>query len=151
MQQKHRKLDSEANRSTSKLNKQQTEDYSTIDSTKCWRHQKEKSMQSKWQRIRKSCRRRRFCKRCKSCKNRKNQRRSSHMRKKQLKSQMQMQMWMQMQANKIWLSRNSRQNHKKYRIAKEDSLSISKMRTERWKQWKCEIEWITHWKRRKSI
>ena len=26
---------------TSKLNKQQTEDHSTIDSTKCWRHQKE--------------------------------------------------------------------------------------------------------------
>jgi len=30
MQWKHRKLDSEANWSTSKLNKQQTEDYSTI-------------------------------------------------------------------------------------------------------------------------
>ncbi len=41
MQWKHRKLDSEANRSTSKSNKQQTEDYSTIDSTECWRHQKE--------------------------------------------------------------------------------------------------------------
>ncbi len=41
MQRKHRKLDSEANRLTSKLNKQQTEDHSTIDSTKCWRHQKE--------------------------------------------------------------------------------------------------------------
>ncbi len=41
MQRKHRKLDSEANKSTSKLNKQQTEDHSTIDSTKCWRHQKE--------------------------------------------------------------------------------------------------------------
>ena len=26
---------------TSKLNKQQTEDHSTIDSTKCWKHQKE--------------------------------------------------------------------------------------------------------------
>ncbi len=52
---------------------------------------KRKSMQSKWQRIRKSCRRRRFCKHCKSCKIRKNQRRSSHMCKKQLKSQMQMQ------------------------------------------------------------
>ena len=52
--------------------------------------------------------------------------------KKQLKSQaqMQMQMWMQMQTNEIWSSRNSRQNHKKYRIAKEDSLSISKIRTE---------------------
>jgi len=37
---------------------------------------------------------------------------------------------MQMQVNEIELSRNSRQNHKKYRIAKEDSLSISKMRTE---------------------
>ncbi len=59
------------------------------------------------------------------------------MRKKQLKSQMQMQMQtqmqmrMQMQTNETWLPRNSRQNHKKYRIAKEDSLSISKMRTER--------------------
>ncbi len=62
------------------------------------------------------------------------------MHKKQLKSQAQMQMqmqmqtqmqmWMQMQANETWLPRNSRQNHKKYRIAKEDSLSISKMRTE---------------------
>ncbi len=41
MQWKHRKLDSEVNRSTSKSNKQQTEDHSTIDSTKCWRHQKE--------------------------------------------------------------------------------------------------------------
>ncbi len=41
MQQKHRKFDSEANWSTSKLNKQQTEDHSTIDSTKCWKHQKE--------------------------------------------------------------------------------------------------------------
>ena len=49
--------------------------------------------------------------------------------KKQLKSQVQMQM--QMQANKTWLSRNSRQNHKKYRITKEDSLLILKMRTER--------------------
>ncbi len=38
---KHRKLDSEANESTSKSNKQQTEDHSTIDSTKCWKHQKE--------------------------------------------------------------------------------------------------------------
>ena len=65
------------------------------------------------------------------------------MRKKQLKSQaqmqmqtqmqmqMRMQMRMQMQANETWLPRNSRQNHKKYRIAKEDSLSIPKMRTER--------------------
>ncbi len=41
MQRKHRKLNSEANWSTSKLNKQQTEDHSTIDSTKCWKHQKE--------------------------------------------------------------------------------------------------------------
>ncbi len=41
MQQKHRKLDSEANKSTSKSNKQQTEDHFTIDSTKYWRHQKE--------------------------------------------------------------------------------------------------------------
>ncbi len=41
MQQKYRKLDSEANWSTSKSNKQQTEDHSTIDSTKCWKHQKE--------------------------------------------------------------------------------------------------------------
>ncbi len=41
MQWKHRKLNSEANRLTSKLNKQQTENHSTIDSTKCWRHQKE--------------------------------------------------------------------------------------------------------------
>ncbi len=41
MQRKHRKLDSEVNKSTSKSNKQQTEDHSTIDSTKCWRHQKE--------------------------------------------------------------------------------------------------------------
>ena len=41
MQRKHRKLDLEANKSTSKSNKQQTEDYFTIDSTKCWRHQKE--------------------------------------------------------------------------------------------------------------
>ena len=41
MQQKHRKFDSEANWSTSKLNKQQTKDHSTIDSTKCWKHQKE--------------------------------------------------------------------------------------------------------------
>ncbi len=41
MQWKHRKLDSEANWSTSKLNKQQTEDHSIIDSTKCWKHQKE--------------------------------------------------------------------------------------------------------------
>jgi len=118
---------------------------------------KRESMQSKWQRIRKSCRRRRFRKRRKSCKIRKNQRRSSHMRKKKLKSQMQMQMqtqmqmWMQMQMNETWLSRNSRQNHKKYHITKENSLSISKMRTERWRWWKCEIQWITHWKRRKSI
>ncbi len=41
MQRKHRKLDSEANKSTSKSNKQQIEDHSTIHSTKCWRHQKE--------------------------------------------------------------------------------------------------------------
>ncbi len=41
IQWKHRKLDSEANRSTLKSNKQQIEDHSTIDSTKCWRHQKE--------------------------------------------------------------------------------------------------------------
>ncbi len=41
MQRKHRKLDSEANWLTSKLNKQQTEDHSTIGSTKCWKHQKE--------------------------------------------------------------------------------------------------------------
>ncbi len=41
MQRKHRKFDSEANRSTSKLNKQQTEDHSTMNSTKCWKHQKE--------------------------------------------------------------------------------------------------------------
>ncbi len=41
MWQKHRKLNSEVNRSTSKSNKQQTEDHSTIDSTKCWRYQKE--------------------------------------------------------------------------------------------------------------
>ncbi len=41
MQWKHRKLNSEANWSTSKSNKQQTEDHSTIDSTKCWKHQKE--------------------------------------------------------------------------------------------------------------
>ncbi len=41
MQQKHRKLNSEANWLTSKLNKQQTENHSTIDSTKCWKHQKE--------------------------------------------------------------------------------------------------------------
>ena len=41
MQQKHRKLDSEANRLTSKSNKQQTEDHSTIYSTKCWIYQKE--------------------------------------------------------------------------------------------------------------
>ena len=41
MWRKHRKLDSETNRLTSKLNKQQTEDHSTIDSTKCWKHQKE--------------------------------------------------------------------------------------------------------------
>jgi len=33
-------------------------------------------------------------------------------------------------ANETWLPRNPRQNHKKYRIAKEDLLSISKMRTE---------------------
>ncbi len=96
-----------------------------------------------------NCRWWRFRKRCKLCKIRKNQRRNLHMCKKQLKSQMQMQM--QMQMNEIWLSRNSRQNHKKYCIMKEDSLSISKMRTERWRQWKCEIQWITHWKRRKSI
>ncbi len=41
MQWKHRKLNSEANWSTSKLNKQQTEDHSTINSTKCWKYQKE--------------------------------------------------------------------------------------------------------------
>ncbi len=41
MRRKHRKLDSEANWSTSKSNKQQTEDHSTIGSTKCWKHQKE--------------------------------------------------------------------------------------------------------------
>ncbi len=41
MRRKHRKLDSEANWSTSKLNKQQTEDHSTIDATECWKHQKE--------------------------------------------------------------------------------------------------------------
>ncbi len=41
MQRKHRKLDSEANWLTSKLNKQQIEDHSTIDSTECWKHQKE--------------------------------------------------------------------------------------------------------------
>ncbi len=41
MWRKHGKFDSEANWSTSKLNKQQTEDHSTIDSTKCWKHQKE--------------------------------------------------------------------------------------------------------------
>ena len=41
MQWKHRKLDSEVNWSTSKSNKQQTEDHSTIDLTKCWKHQKE--------------------------------------------------------------------------------------------------------------
>ena len=41
MQWKHRTLDSEANRLTSKSNKQQTENHYTIDSTKCWRHQKE--------------------------------------------------------------------------------------------------------------
>ncbi len=41
MQWKHRKLDSEVNWSTSKSNKQQTEDHSSIDSTKCWKHQKE--------------------------------------------------------------------------------------------------------------
>ena len=54
------------------------------------------------------------------------------MRKKQLKSQaqMQMQMWMQMQVNEIWSQRNSRQNHKKYRIMKEDLFTILKMRTE---------------------
>ncbi len=40
MQRKHRKLDLEANWLTSKSNKQQTEDHSTIDSTKCWKHQK---------------------------------------------------------------------------------------------------------------
>ncbi len=38
---KHRKFNSEANWLTSKLNKQQTEDYSTINSRKCWKHQKE--------------------------------------------------------------------------------------------------------------
>ncbi len=41
MQRKHRKLNSEANWLTSKSNKQQTEDHSTIDATKCWKHQKE--------------------------------------------------------------------------------------------------------------
>ncbi len=41
MRRKHRKLDAEANWSTSKSNKQQTEDHSTIGSTKCWKHQKE--------------------------------------------------------------------------------------------------------------
>ena len=41
MQRKHRKLNSEANWLTSKSNKQQTEDHSTINSTKCWKHQKE--------------------------------------------------------------------------------------------------------------
>ncbi len=40
IQRKHRKLNSEANWLTSKLNKQQIEDHSTIDSTKCWKHQK---------------------------------------------------------------------------------------------------------------
>ncbi len=40
MQRKHRKFNSEANWSTSKSNKQQIEDHSTIDSTKCWKHQK---------------------------------------------------------------------------------------------------------------
>ena len=38
---KHRKINSEANWLTSKSNKQQTEDHSTIDLTKCWKHQKE--------------------------------------------------------------------------------------------------------------
>ncbi len=75
---------------------------------------KRESMRSKWQRICKLRRRSRFRKRCKSCKIRKNQRRSSHMCKKQLKSQVQMQM------NEIWLSKNPRQSHKKYHIAKED-------------------------------
>ncbi len=46
----------------------------------------------------------------------------------QMQMQTQMQMWMQMQMNETWLSRNSRQNHKKYHITKENSLSISKMR-----------------------
>ncbi len=41
MRRKHRKPDSEANWLTSKSNKQQTEDHSTIDLTKCWKHQKE--------------------------------------------------------------------------------------------------------------
>ncbi len=41
MQWKHRKLNSEANWSTSKLNKQQTENHFTIDSTKCKANDKE--------------------------------------------------------------------------------------------------------------
>ncbi len=47
MQRKHRKFNSEANWSTSKSNKQQTEDHSTINSTKCWKHQKENQRKAK--------------------------------------------------------------------------------------------------------
>ncbi len=47
MQWKHRKLNSEANWLTSKSNKQQTEDHSTIDTTKCWKHQKENQRKAK--------------------------------------------------------------------------------------------------------
>jgi len=45
------------------------------------------------------------------------------MRKKQLNSEM------QMQVNETYLSKNPRQNHKKYYITKEDLLSISNMKT----------------------
>ncbi len=131
MQWKHRKLNSEANWLTSKLKKQQTEDHSTIDSTKCWKHQKENQCKANDKEFANLAEDADFTNVASHAKIAKinaeahicAKSSSSHKRKCKC-------MRMQMQMNEIWLSRNSRQNHKKYHITKEDSLLISKMRTE---------------------
>ncbi len=119
MQWKHRKLNSEANWLTSKLNKQQTEDDSIIDSTKCWKHQKENQCKANDREFANLAEDADFANIVSHAKFAKTNAEAHICAKSSLSHKC-----------KCKLSRNSRQNHKKYRIAKENSLSISKMRTE---------------------
>ena len=157
MQRKHRKLDSEANRLTSKSNKQQTEDHSTISSTKYWRHQKENQCKAndrefanlaedadfanvashaKFAKINAEahiCAKSSSSHRCKcKCKHKC----KCKCKCRRIKSDY--------QEILVKITRNIISRKKTH-------CQSQKMRTERWRRWKCKIRWITHWKRRKSI
>ena len=130
MQRKHRKLNSEANWLTSKSNKQQTEDHSTIDSTKCWKDQKENQCKANDREFANLAEDADFANVASHAKLAKinaeahicTKSSSSHRCKCKCKYKCKC----EFKCRRM----KSRQNHKKYCIMKEDSLSISKMRTE---------------------